>query len=177
MPEPVNGALLDRKCTLRNIRPGGGTATPRPAQPGGGHAFFRATRGISHRFHPDVPARTLGKRRIPSDEAAITTETYVASARDRGGRLDVARTLLENLGQRRHGMKLKPLRPLPSVKLVGRVTGGLHADLAAYAAYYREVIGEPIDLWPLAVHILGTFLDSDRAFQTWRRRHPDGPRT
>jgi hypothetical protein len=74
-------------------------------------------------------------------------------------------------------MKLKPFHQLPSVKLAGRLPGELHADLTAYAVYYREVIGEPINFWPLAVHILGTFLDSDRAFQTWRRRHPDSPRS
>ena len=57
------------------------------------------------------------------------------------------------------------------MKLAGRVPGELHADLTAYAAYYREGVGQPIDLWPLVVQILRTFVDDDRAFHAWRRRH------
>lgn len=72
-------------------------------------------------------------------------------------------------------MKLKPIHALPSVKLVGRVPGELRADLTAYAAYYREVVGQPIDLWPLVVQILRTFVDSDRGFRTWRRRRRSAP--
>ena len=68
-------------------------------------------------------------------------------------------------------MKLKPLHALPSVKLAGRVSGELHADLTAYAAYYREVVGQSIDLWPLVVQMVRTFVDSDRAFHAWRRHH------
>jgi hypothetical protein len=68
-------------------------------------------------------------------------------------------------------MKLKPMRPLPSMKLAGRVPGELHADLTAYVAYYRETVGEPIALWPLAIQILRTFVDRDREFQVWRRQH------
>ena len=60
------------------------------------------------------------------------------------------------------------------MKLAGRVPGELHADLTAYAAYYREGVGQPIDLWPLAVQILRTFVDDDRAFHAWRRQHPSG---
>ena len=68
-------------------------------------------------------------------------------------------------------MKLKPIHSLPSMKLAGRVPGDLHADLSTYAAYYREVVGQPINLWPLVVQMLRTFVDSDRAFQAWRRQH------
>ena len=56
------------------------------------------------------------------------------------------------------------------MKLAGRVPGELHADLTAYAAYYREGVGQPIDLWPLVVQILRTFVDDDRAFHAWRRQ-------
>ena len=59
-------------------------------------------------------------------------------------------------------MKLKPIHSLPSMKLAGRVPGELHADLTAYAASYREVVGQPI---------LRTFVDDDRAFHAWRRQH------
>ena len=68
-------------------------------------------------------------------------------------------------------MKFKPIPSLPSMKLAGRLPGELHADLTAYAAYYREVVDQPIDLWPLVVQVLRTFVDSDRGFHAWRRQH------
>ena len=71
-------------------------------------------------------------------------------------------------------MKLKAVPSPPSMKLAGRVPGDLHADLIAYAAYYKEVLGEPIDLWPLVVQMLRTFMRSDRAFRAWRRQHRTG---
>jgi hypothetical protein len=71
-------------------------------------------------------------------------------------------------------MKLKLVHSLPSVKLTGRVPGELHADLTAYSDYYREVLHEPIAAWPLVIQILRTFIDSDREFQAWRRRHRKG---
>jgi hypothetical protein len=40
-------------------------------------------------------------------------------------------------------MKLKAVPSLPSMKLAGRVPGDLHADLIAYAEYYKEALGEP----------------------------------
>src|SRR5947199_9483446 len=71
-------------------------------------------------------------------------------------------------------MKLKAVPSLPSMKLAGRVPGDLHADLITYAEYYREVLGEPIDLWPLVVQMLRTFMHSDPAFPPWRRQHRSG---
>jgi len=71
-------------------------------------------------------------------------------------------------------MKLKAVQSLPSIKLAGRVPGDLHADLITYAEYYREVLGEPIDLWPLVVQMLRTFMHSDRAFRAWRRQNMSG---
>lgn len=71
-------------------------------------------------------------------------------------------------------MKLKPIHSLPSMKLAGRVPGDLHADLTAYAEYDREVLSEPIALWPLVGQMLRTFMDSDRAFLAWRRQHRRG---
>ena len=71
-------------------------------------------------------------------------------------------------------MRLKPIHSLPSMKLAGRVPGDLHADLTAYAVYYREVLRESIAIWPLVVQMLRTFVDSDRAFQAWRRQHRQG---
>jgi len=66
-------------------------------------------------------------------------------------------------------MKLKPVRTLPPVMLKGRVPGDLYEALAAYAAYYRGVHGEAIELWALLLQILSTFLDTDREFHAWRR--------
>src|SRR5947208_1525273 len=40
-------------------------------------------------------------------------------------------------------MKLKAVQSLPSIKLAGRVPGDLHAELIAYAEYYKEPLGEP----------------------------------
>jgi len=71
-------------------------------------------------------------------------------------------------------MKLKAVPSPPSMKLAGRVPGDLHADLIAYAAYYKEVLGEPIDLWPLVVQMLRTFMHSDRAFRSWLRQRRSG---
>ena len=51
-------------------------------------------------------------------------------------------------------MKLKRVRTLPHVKLVGRLPGDLHEALVGYAEYYRAVHGESIDVWPLVVQML-----------------------
>ena len=67
-------------------------------------------------------------------------------------------------------MKLKPVRTLSPVMLKGRVPGDLYEALVAYAAYYRGVHGEAIELWALLLQILSTFLDADREFHTWRGR-------
>jgi hypothetical protein len=67
-------------------------------------------------------------------------------------------------------MKLKPIGARPSVKLSLRVPGELHADLVAYAAYYRETTGQPIEVRPLVMRMLEQFVDTDRTFQEWRRR-------
>jgi hypothetical protein len=74
-------------------------------------------------------------------------------------------------------MKLSPIRSVPSMKLAGRVPGELHAELTAYATYYREVFGQSIALWSLVVEMLHTFVADDRAFRTWRRHHPDNAAT
>ena len=70
-------------------------------------------------------------------------------------------------------MKLKRVRTLPHVKLVGRVPGDLHEALVGYAEYYRSVHGETIEVWPLVVQMLRTFMDDDREFQA-RRRNASG---
>ena len=72
-------------------------------------------------------------------------------------------------------MKLKPIQPLSSVKLAVRLPGELHADLTDYAAYYRETTGQAIEVRPLVVQMLEQFVDTDRAFQAWRRRTQKEP--
>jgi len=67
-------------------------------------------------------------------------------------------------------MKLKPVRTLSPVMLKGRVPGDLYEALVAYAAYYRAVHGEAIELWALLIQMQSTFLDADREFHAWRRQ-------
>ncbi len=72
-------------------------------------------------------------------------------------------------------MRLKPAQTYTDVSLKGRVPGELHAALSAYTSYYRETSGQPIEVWPLIVLMLQRFIETDRDFQTWRRRSQNGP--
>ena len=72
-------------------------------------------------------------------------------------------------------MKLKPVQTYTDVSLKGRIPGELHAALTAYTSYYRETNGQPIEVWPLIVQMLQRFVETDREFQTWRRRTQNGP--
>ena len=72
-------------------------------------------------------------------------------------------------------MRLKPVQAYTDVSLKGRVPGELHAALSAYTSYYRETSGQPIEVWPLIVLMLQRFIETDRDFQTWRRRSQNGP--
>jgi hypothetical protein len=74
-------------------------------------------------------------------------------------------------------MRLKPVQTYTDVPLKGRVPGELHAALTAYASYYGETTGQPIELWPLIVQMLQRFVETDREFQAWRRRTQNGPGT
>ncbi|PYO56897.1 MAG: hypothetical protein DMD83_12055 [Candidatus Rokuibacteriota bacterium] len=72
-------------------------------------------------------------------------------------------------------MKLKPVQTYPDAALKGRVPGELHAALTAYTSYYHETTGQPIEVWSLVVQMLQRFVETDREFQTWRRRTQNGP--
>ena len=72
-------------------------------------------------------------------------------------------------------MRLKPVQTYSDVSVKGRVPGELHAALTAYTSYYRETSGQPIEAWPLIVLMLQRFIETDRDFQTWRRRSQNGP--
>jgi len=49
-----------------------------------------------------------------------------------------------------------------------RLKGKAAVDLTDYQAAYAEANG-PIELEILANHILATFIEADKGFQTWRR--------
>ena len=72
-------------------------------------------------------------------------------------------------------MRLKPVQTSADVSLKGRIPGELHAALTAYTSYYRETSGQPIEVWSLIVLMLQRFIETDRDFQTWRRRSQNGP--
>ncbi len=69
-------------------------------------------------------------------------------------------------------MKLKPVQTCAPAELKGRIPGELHTALIAYTAYYRETIGQAIEVWPLAVQMLSS---------SWTRigssKRGAGPRT
>lgn len=71
-------------------------------------------------------------------------------------------------------MKLRPVQTYPPAELKGRVPGELYRALTAYTAYYRQTTGQAIEPWALVVQILQQFMDTDREFQTWRRRPQNG---
>jgi hypothetical protein len=66
------------------------------------------------------------------------------------------------------------LRPAPKPAAARELRLRLEADtcseLAAYAELYASEYGEAIDVPRLAAEILRQFLQSDRAFQSWKRR-------
>ena len=74
-------------------------------------------------------------------------------------------------------MRLKPVQNYADASLKGRVPGELHAALTAYTGYYHETTGQPIEVWALIVQMLQRFVETDREFQTWRRRTQNGPGT
>ena len=64
---------------------------------------------------------------------------------------------------------LKPARTLSS-DAKRPVASDLHEALATYAECDPSVHGEAIEMWPLLVQMLRTFLEVDRAFHAWRRQ-------
>jgi len=73
-------------------------------------------------------------------------------------------------------MKLGPItKPLPSVQLRLKLAGELNAELAAYACYYQTTHHDQVSATALIPEMLRTFMDSDREFKEWLRKH--GPAT
>ena len=50
-----------------------------------------------------------------------------------------------------------------------RLKGKLAVDLADYLRAYVEANGQSVDLDQLVPHMLATFIEADRGFQTWRK--------
>ena len=50
-----------------------------------------------------------------------------------------------------------------------KLKGKLAVDLADYLRAYVETNGQAVELDQLVPHMLATFIDADRGFQTWRK--------
>ncbi len=73
-------------------------------------------------------------------------------------------------------MKLGPIaKPLPSVQLRLRLAGELNVELSAYASYYQATHHDQVSAAALVPEMLRAFMESDREFKEWLRKH--GPAT
>lgn len=62
-------------------------------------------------------------------------------------------------------------KPLPTVQLRIRLAGELNTELEAYAHYYQDKHHDQVSTTALMPEMLRAFLDSDREFRDWRRKH------
>ena len=69
-------------------------------------------------------------------------------------------------------LKLGRLPDRTPVKLSLTLTPQLHTDLKRYAALYRDTYGEEESIADLIPAMLGSFLDTDRAFSRMARKEP-----
>ncbi|MCZ7537628.1 MAG: DUF2274 domain-containing protein [Acidimicrobiia bacterium] len=68
-------------------------------------------------------------------------------------------------------MKLKPApKPATPRELKLRLEADTYGELEAYAELYEAEYGDAIDVPKLAAEILRQFLETDRAFRSWKRR-------
>lgn len=49
--------------------------------------------------------------------------------------------------------------------------GKLKSELDGYAAYYQHIHGDAIGIRRIIVEIVRNFVESDREFQSWLKRH------
>ena len=49
--------------------------------------------------------------------------------------------------------------------------GKLKAELDGYATYYQHIHGDAIGICRIIVEIVRNFVESDREFQSWLKRH------
>ena len=75
-------------------------------------------------------------------------------------------------------MKLKPApKPATPRELRLRLEADIYGELEAYAQLYEVEYDNAIDVPKLAAEILRQFLQTDRAFRSWKRRqNRDGER-
>lgn len=66
-------------------------------------------------------------------------------------------------------IKLRKLPEMTPVKLTIALAPSLHAQLQTYAERYQEVYGASEPLARIVPHMLQTFLESDVAFNRWRK--------
>jgi hypothetical protein len=72
-------------------------------------------------------------------------------------------------------MKLgKVEKHVPSSQVNVTLPGRLKLELDGYAAYYEQIHGEAIGVRRLIVEIVRNFVESDREFQSWLKRHSNG---
>lgn len=68
-------------------------------------------------------------------------------------------------------MKLKPApKPATPREFKLRVEADAYSELEAYAELYEAEYGDAIDVPKLAAEILRQFLETDRAFRSWKKR-------
>ena len=65
-------------------------------------------------------------------------------------------------------------KQLPSAQVNVTPPGKLKLELDGYAAYYNHVHGEAIGIRRIIVEIVRNFVESDREFQAWLKRHSNG---
>ena len=63
-----------------------------------------------------------------------------------------------------------------SVEVRLRLKGKAAVDLLEYQRAYQALNGEAIEAEPLVAHILATFIEADRGFQSWRKAMPTSGR-
>jgi hypothetical protein len=72
-------------------------------------------------------------------------------------------------------MKLNKIeKQLPTEQVKINLPGKLKVDLDSYGAYYEHSHGEAINIRTLIVEIVRDFVQSDREFQAWTKRHSNG---
>jgi hypothetical protein len=62
-------------------------------------------------------------------------------------------------------------KQLPSAQVNVTLPGKLKLELDGYAAYYNHIHGEAIGIRRIIVEIVRNFVESDREFQAWLKRH------
>jgi hypothetical protein len=65
-------------------------------------------------------------------------------------------------------------KQLPSAQVNVTLPGKLKLELDGYAAYYNHIHGEAIGIRRIIVEIVRNFVESDREFQAWLKRHSNG---